>query len=134
MSVCQKRGPGSQHLPPVKPQIPPRADSPRLCLTPPQVWPEGEDGGSVGTLFTGTFHPFAGSPPTPLQQLRVDLSAAAVSARLEPDENTDLVFSCQSTQQAATHAAYRSVLDFAALSDPPPLAPCPSDSSLPLIP
>ncbi|GLI61807.1 hypothetical protein VaNZ11_004312, partial [Volvox africanus] len=32
-------------------------------------------------MASGTFHPHAGAPPTPLQPLRVDLTAAAMLAR-----------------------------------------------------
>jgi hypothetical protein len=72
-----------------------------------QIWPEGEQAESVGTLFTGTFHPYAGNPPTPLQPLRVDLSATVISSRLEPDDRSDLTFTCLSTNPASTHASYR---------------------------
>lgn len=149
--------------------------SPPLCLPAPprcrlQVWPEGDDGASVGALFSGTFHPYAGSPPTPLQvclpvsvftlilsltlplrlspspspilshqlshqlsplallnlasltslqALRVDLSATTVAARLEPDENADLEFACQSTAPAATHASYTRVVTMSNLQTCP---------------
>ena len=49
----------------------------------------------------------------------MDLTATAVSPRLEPDENTDLVFSCQSIQQAATHAAYRRIVTMSNLNTCP---------------
>ncbi|MEW5318142.1 MAG: hypothetical protein WDW38_009388 [Sanguina aurantia] len=45
----------------------------------------------------GTFHPFAGAPPAPLQSLRVELRAASVAARLEPDANEELAWGLEST-------------------------------------
>jgi len=75
-----------------------------------KLWPEGDKADSVGTLLSGTFHPYAGSPPAPLQQLQVDLSAASVPCRLEPDANSELSFTCCSTQDPETHAAYRRVI------------------------
>jgi len=40
-----------------------------------RTWPAGEGGESLGVMLAGTFHPYAGQPPAPLQPLRVDLSA-----------------------------------------------------------
>ncbi|MEW5301041.1 MAG: hypothetical protein WDW36_003924 [Sanguina aurantia] len=61
------------------------------------LWPTGERGESVRALITGTFHPFAGAPPAPLQSLRVELRAASVAARLEPDANEELAWGLEST-------------------------------------
>ena len=84
-----------------------------------QIWPEGDNAESVGTLLTGTFHPYAGSPPTPLQPLRVDLSATTIASRLEPDENTDLGFACRSTDAAAAHVSYTRVVTLSNLQSCP---------------
>lgn len=70
-------------------------------------------------LISGTFHPYAGSPPTPLQPLQVDLSATAISARLEPDEHTDLEWVCQSTHDPRVHASYRRVVTMSNLQTCP---------------
>ncbi|KAG1668832.1 hypothetical protein FOA52_004926 [Chlamydomonas sp. UWO 241] len=74
-----------------------------------KLWPEGDDGQSVGALVSSTFHPYAGGPPQPLQPLRIDLSADAIRSRLEPDENTDLELTCTSIHDAR-HDSYRRVV------------------------
>ena len=74
-----------------------------------KVWPTGEAGDRVGVMLTGTFHPFAGQPPAPLQALRVDLSASSRICRLEPDARSELEFLCCSTQPPS-HPAYKHVI------------------------
>lgn len=63
------------------------------------AWPTGPAGDGVGVLLSGTFHPYAGAPPTPLQPLRVDLAASTVASRLEPDANAELSWTVHSTMQ-----------------------------------
>lgn len=71
-----------------------------------RVWTAGENADRVGALLSGTFHPYAGAPPTPLQPLRVDLGAQAQACRLEPDGQTDLSWVVTSIQQPGSHAAF----------------------------
>ncbi|KAG2422156.1 hypothetical protein HXX76_016235, partial [Chlamydomonas incerta] len=59
-----------------------------------------------GALLSGTFHPYAGAPPTPLQPLRVDLGAQAQACRLEPDGQADLAWVVTSIQQPGSHGAF----------------------------
>lgn len=57
----------------------------------------GEWGEGCGAMLSGVFHPYAGMPPTPLQPLRVDLTASPVTSRLEPDAQAELAWVCTST-------------------------------------
>ncbi|GIM02972.1 hypothetical protein Vretimale_7763, partial [Volvox reticuliferus] len=71
-----------------------------------RIWPTGDAADGVGAMVSGTFHPHAGAPPTPLQPLRVDLSAATMSARLEPDGVSELSWSVASIHQPASHPSF----------------------------
>ncbi len=69
--------------------------------------------------MSGTFHPYAGQPPSPLQPLQVDLQAVAVLARLEPDANSELSFLCHSVHSVASHASFRHVVTLSNLQTCP---------------
>ena len=69
--------------------------------------------------MSGTFHPYAGSPPSPLQPLHVDLKAVAIASHLEPDANAELAFLCHSTHSVATHASFRHIVTLSNLQTCP---------------
>ncbi|KAJ9523120.1 hypothetical protein QJQ45_023889 [Haematococcus lacustris] len=69
-----------------------------------KLWPTGAAGDSLGVMLSGTFHPYAGQPPAPLQPLRVDLSATSLTSCLEPDAQSELSFVCHSTQTSSAPA------------------------------
>ncbi|GLC49027.1 hypothetical protein PLESTB_000174500 [Pleodorina starrii] len=77
-----------------------------------RLWPTSTAGSGsgaadgVGALLSGTFHPFAGAPPTPLQPLRVDLAASSLGSRLEPDGMADLGWSVASIHQPSSHPSF----------------------------
>ncbi|KAG2495146.1 hypothetical protein HYH03_006754 [Edaphochlamys debaryana] len=71
-----------------------------------RLWPKGDAGDKVGALMSGTFHPYAGAPPTPLQTLRVDLSGSSLPSRLEPDGHSDLSWTVTSIHQPASHPSF----------------------------
>ncbi|PNH03315.1 hypothetical protein TSOC_010638 [Tetrabaena socialis] len=69
-----------------------------------RLWPTGEGADGVGALLSGGFHPYAGAPLTPLQPLRVNLTAASLRSRLEPDGG--LSWSVTSIHQPGVHPAF----------------------------
>eukprot|EP00798_Chlamydomonas_sp_ICE-L_P024309 gene24309-9913_t len=75
-----------------------------------KTWLTGDKADGVGVLFSGTFHPHAGFPPSPLQPLRVDLESTGVVSRLEPDSHKDLQFVCHSVHKPSTHRSYKQII------------------------
>ncbi|EFJ49783.1 hypothetical protein VOLCADRAFT_104231 [Volvox carteri f. nagariensis] len=71
-----------------------------------RLWPTGDAADGIGAMLSGTFHPHAGAPPTPLKPLQVDLSAASMPAHLEPDGLSELNWTVASIHQPASHPSF----------------------------
>ena len=68
-----------------------------------------KDSRTVTCQISGGFHPYAGPPPTPLQPLKIPLTAHVIQPHLEPeflDAADSLSFRCHATHDPATHPSF----------------------------
>ncbi|KXZ45748.1 hypothetical protein GPECTOR_51g734 [Gonium pectorale] len=103
--ACRVHGPEPSTASPTRPSTEGTASAaePKVQL---RLWPKGPNGEQVGAMLSGTFHPHAGAPAAPLEPLRVELSAASLPCRLEPDGLEELKWRVTSIHQPASHPSF----------------------------